>query len=1071
MKLNLPNGTSNTFKPALAVLISLIMFTGIGAAQDNAEEILNVGPDAEFDTISDAIEEAEEGDTVSVSPKEDAYNEQVTIDVPDLTLESASEDKNASITSSDGTPVVIQEGGVTVEGFKIEGEDSASAIDIKSDGETDSDDNTVTINGNTLAGYRGTRSDFTGWEEDLIVTGNTFQTDYGITQTEGVESLDVDDNTFEGVAEGIGLSANDEIGEVLAGDETVSDLISDNRFENLDQSVGDRAVNAYHDGVSFDSEGNLVVDDNPSSNENAPGTSIQDAVDFAEEDETVEVESGTYDEKVTVQTEGITFEGPNEGTPGSPEEGSRDDEATIEKGILIEEEGVTLNGLEIGVGDQTSAVDVNKLDESGDPVTVSNSVIRADEEHNGVTINSQGDVDVENNLIENIKNGVFLRDAATDVTVEENRIEEASGFSPDDKWAEGAAIKVVDQSEGINVEVADFTDNTLRNNDLGFWLESNTNDGSDVKKTEPGSKLMSNILEENDFGKSITVRDDPLEEATDETEDELEGSGNLTAVFTEVQDAVDMADEDSKIIVRDGTYRSTDHEEPTVLVHKDVSLVGIDQPNLVYEPDELSGDPVIKVTADDARVEGFDVDRVGHEDRKEDDGPLHYTTQGIRVSASNVVVKDNDVDGESLPGKPSKGIMVLDDESEDKEGEQISSVDVINNTVSGFYAGLSTTNGYGGSISDVNYSYNTIEDNAGHGVNVATRHSDSPEVTIEENEFSSNDGTTLVVYGGSSESIPNADASKIAFTENYVPESSSVVNNGDNSLNAALNYWGQETGPSDSQISGDVVYNPYLTSESALEKDDAGSIVDFGMNMTVPAGETRTVGFPGPMDDSVEEVFEARDEVGVYEYSEGSWEAARSGDEINALDAYVVVNSGDQPVDVSYEFDGDRSGNGMVPGSKQVSEGWNFVTSPQFGEIEYAFQASSAEPSRALNLYEGAVPSDALENDLVDELEFSKHTFGSSPVKHGEIMGSLDEDDLVRLPARPDELEYPVSTPFKGYWVYNNNQEGGEIAANLGPGAKLEEFRKMTTGEYSYSEVDEPSFGIPTFHFPIVDEG
>jgi len=120
---------------------------------------------------------------------------------------------------------------------------------------------------------------------------------------------------------------------------------------------------AEHTGNS----GELHV--NNSVNATANYSSIQNAVNDANASDTIVVESGTYNESVTIHTP-ITLVGPNAGIAGY--NSTRGDEATITQGVVINASGVTLDGFEV----TSDSVNGIKLSEAPSNVTVTNNVVR-----------------------------------------------------------------------------------------------------------------------------------------------------------------------------------------------------------------------------------------------------------------------------------------------------------------------------------------------------------------------------------------------------------------------------------------------------------------------------------------------------------------------------------------------------------------------------------------------------------------------------------------------------------------------------------------------------------------------
>lgn len=880
------DGFSNALNSTIVLLISIILFTGMGAANvdslgDPGAQTYEFGDDSTIDmNVVSSNAPDSEGDAVRIFSDEPTKDYATSaVEVEDISL----------------TPDSVIQANITYDYYEAEDNGRAAPDEVYLQVEDDDGKHILWLTLN---------------DEDAGQTWSTRNVSSAILGGEGRawSGYDVADDSrmteLEGnLAEADSFSDNPVITAVGIGKGSLSEARShdvyykDFEVEGQDGDEELPALERYSvsEGTEQGADGEVTVAE-------ANYASIQSAVDNAESGARVTVKPGEY-EGFNLN-KAVDVLGPNSETVGTDhDEESATIEGTVNIKDLNSETDVAFKGFTVESNEERSAVDINGLEDYEGSVSVANNVIDGEGSANGVGVNTAGSVDVEGNMIQNVKNGVHLRPVATDVEVEDNSIEGAEDSTPNNQWVEGAAIKVVDQSEGVNVQADDFTGNTFRNNDLAFWLEA-VDDGSDVKKTEPGSEFVSTLLGNNDFGKAVTVRDDQTEETG--------GSEHLAAVFTDIQDAVDMADEGSRVNVRDGEYVSTDLGEPAVLVDKKVSLVGSNQPTISYEPVEISGEPAVKVTADGASVDGFDIDRIG-QSRSSD--TKDHITQGIRVSGSDVVIRDNDVDGSSLSGLASKGIMVLDDESDDTSGEDVSSVTVANNEVSGFYVGLSATNGYGGSLSDVNFSYNTVEDNRGHGANVATKGSDyedhSPEVVVEENTFSDNNGKTLRVYGANEDAgLEAADASEVDFNQNSVPQGSVLENNGAGTLNAEQNYFGSASGPSDGQIQGDVDYRPWRMNpideegfDEVITFDDADSWSAFSVSGEVVDAEiasdnAQVLGYNTSTEDN----------------SDGWTHPSIEG--MTPVDAAFV--KGTKAVGVNYAED---------PGtvSRSLGEGWNFI--------------------------------------------------------------------------------------------------------------------------------------------------
>lgn len=630
-------------------------------------------------------------------------------------------------------------------------------------------------------------------------------------------------------------------------------------------------------------------------------TSIQEALSAAadnSEDDAVIVNSGTYNEQVEITNPGVNLTSAEDSTPTityQPENPSG--AATVDVAATdVEVSGFTI--------ERVAHSDRNK--DSGHAqavrVSASDTLVKNNE--------LAGDLStVSGELPYHRFDGLMVIDngegTVSNVEIEGN---EVSGFY--------TGIMITSAYSGSVSDVS-LQDNVVSGNEFGLVAKYHGSEGYD------GSQPTDITGSENDFTgnteKSIHVSDGgnyqgyPLADF-DPSEISLEGPVQVEEGDS-IQTAVNVAAEGSTVEVEEGEYVSTESSNPAVLVDKEIDLVGIGEPTVSYEPSSSSGDPTIKMTSDGATLEGFDIDRVGSGRSKDTVAPV---TQGIRVSGSDIEIRDNNVDGSSLPGLASKGIMVLDDES-GGSGEQVESVTVVNNEVSGFYAGLSATNGYGGSISDVTFSSNTVEDNSGHGVNVATFDSTTPGVEIVENTFSDNNGKTLRIYGSDeSTGLVDADASSVSFNQNAVPQNSAIDNNGAETLNAEHNFFGSESGPSEGQIQGDVDYRPWRMNpidedgfDEVITFDDSESWSAFSVAGEVAdaesASEAQLLGYNPSVEDS----------------SDG-WTSPGLGD-MDSVDAAFV--KGTKAVGVNYEEGSDSV-------SRSLGEGWNFVGAFENGEAQ-----------------------------------------------------------------------------------------------------------------------------------------
>ncbi|MDR5655854.1 surface glycoprotein [Halodesulfurarchaeum sp. HSR-GB] len=165
------------------------------------------------DTIQSAVDIAENGDTVEVTPG--TYDESVTIDKKNVTLESTAGADETTINSGDKSVVIdVSADEVTIDGFNLTSDvDDVWAAGIHAAGTSN-----LTVTNNEFTTYRGLRFDSAAEaaSEDfknaagVTVDNNVFKGEHGIAQTEYVE-LTAEENTFETGTEGIGVGGSSDI--------------------------------------------------------------------------------------------------------------------------------------------------------------------------------------------------------------------------------------------------------------------------------------------------------------------------------------------------------------------------------------------------------------------------------------------------------------------------------------------------------------------------------------------------------------------------------------------------------------------------------------------------------------------------------------------------------------------------------------------------------------------------------------------------------------------------------------------------------------------------------------------
>jgi len=255
-------------------------------------------------------------------------------------------------------------------------------------------------------------------------------------------------------------------------------------------------------------------------------------------------------------------------------------------------------------------------------------------------------------------------------------------------------------------------------------------------------------------------------------------------------------------------------------------------------------------------------------------------------------------------------------------------------------------------------------------------------------------------------------------------------------VDARLNWFGDEDGPSEGAVVGDVPYEPFLTAPPSEVADDPRELQRFGFDLAVPGdGEARAVGFPAAINETFGEVFGDFDGV-VYAYDAEaeSWTVPDADAAVGALDAAVVV--ADDATEYSVSFANAEPAE--APGERELEPGWNFVAAPQHGGVEHSFDAvAGAEVDRVVRAFDGP---DGVPEDFDDE-DFGAYTLRDSGA--AELFGG------------------PVASPFSGYWVYVSSE--GSLGGAAYPGLTLEESMQTLT---TYEREPEPPFVRPPRQYP-----
>lgn len=515
-------------RAGLALALAVIFTLSIGTVAMGDSEVINV-PDDE-DTIQDAIDAAEEGDTIEVAAG--TYEEAVELNVRNVTLQSTDSAGDTIIKAEDddvdeGTGVVgILAENVTLNGFTLDNKGSDDHRGIRVDGDATG----AVIESNIFVeARRGIQGDLSGGANELTIGDNTFEDtiEHGIAGTEDMENLLIEDNTFETSVEGIGIGP----GSTLNTD--IDDLFYQNYFEIVDGfAIGDYRDDPVTKYIAADT---LLVEE---------GDSIQDAIDAADEGDTIEVAAGEYDENLDVDIEDLTLEGPNVGIHGT---GDREAEAVIDGSVDVgaNEDGISIDGFTIEGkthlrGEDTGFVN-NVVDSPGDGIVTGSAAPVRDNSfdigHNAVKATGhalQLDGDTETSAVAVIGNTIHdsgrgiqtfgsLHHSDLDFTIEDNVVmDNDAGIRLAAGWVTVENNTIENNNEyGINAGADDLslagleiTDNDIEGHETGLIIGA----GEDADDVVIGGEDVENTFENNDLQVWDKTDDIDLDEVIENNE-------------------------------------------------------------------------------------------------------------------------------------------------------------------------------------------------------------------------------------------------------------------------------------------------------------------------------------------------------------------------------------------------------------------------------------------------------------------------------------------------------------------------------------------------------------------------
>jgi hypothetical protein len=286
----------------------------------------------------------------------------------------------------------------------------------------------------------------------------------------------------------------------------------------------------------------------------------------------------------------------------------------------------------------------------------------------------------------------------------------------------------------------------------------------------------------------------------------------------------------------------------------------------------------------------------------------------------------------------------------------------------------------------------TVDGTAGSGPSTGLGlHTDNVTVTrsrianvTQGAEFNGYTGRTLTI---SNTSIVNT--------------STPIVNKVDQNVDADQNYLGP--GCPIGNVTGNVTVDPFYT--APVGEVNTEQTQRFGQCLTFEAGKAYSFGTPGPMEDSLDEMFaDFQGAIYTYNASARAWEQADGTERLDALEAVVVVPTTNTTAFVDYQ-----DASPSIPGDRALDAGWQFVAPRSYNTPDRAFQSDLVGYADLLGLHPGPGNQPAS---------------GDGVTRHGfESAGG------------------PTVSPYRGYFVYVTDP--GTIPAVVPAGPTIQQIAAL----------------------------
>ncbi len=774
----------------------------------------------------------------------------------------------------------------------------------------------------------------------------------------------------------------------------------------------------------------IVVDDDGGSG--VDYTSLNDAINNADENDTIDLRAGEYNLSTDVGVNNLTITGPNAGILGNSTERNAEAAVTVSK-IELSADNVTIDGL-LFTGSSDGFINV-----SGSGATFENLVAETDGTSTVRLYSTADDAVITNNLF-NGDGGNWIINAhqgstpVDGVEITNNVFRNADKSVIQAKYTNGLisgntfnnvgedAIRLVGNVDGTEV-----TENNIQNTGLDP-KNASTPLLSGIVANSPGGTILitDNTFENNRyhlvrFGTTgdLTFDSNSYDSRIDVSD--VDVASELIA--GEIQPALNYATKDSIVDVGPGTYNeSVTIDTANVTL---ASTAGADETTIVNEDSDgnaikSKGDGLITARADNVVIDGFTV-KTQPEGTTLEGGNTDQVTAAVLATGDNVKVRNNILQhNEISAGNPlvelSGGSAAVD-----------------NNVID---SGLL----YLPSATNAKVTANSFQGNFA-GETISTYNQNVGNLVLNRNDFrdaDTGDDYVIQIYNNSGAASINVNNNSFSAGQNGIDNQDSEM------LNATANWWGDASGPSGAAngdgaaVSANVTYTPWLdapvpdgepvypTAESVTVDAEFVGAVDDG---PVPVTVTNVTDEYGEPVTGTVNVTIGGTHVGEVTVEDGDSVADATVDP-TALDA--TTEPGEYAVSLqNVTFDGATKTVEVADGTVDVvhevrtvedGEGWTGLSVPQPATL--SFDSGDGEGDIATyNESAGTYDNDP----TIEEGEL----LGGEQLHQGMYAAAEGDDLRVGYTFETESLESPGSVPMdQGWHLVSTNFDISDRAGN-----------------------------------------